>query len=131
MADVQASNEQTVRKTRSRTSVSGSVVQVVYIIAGAIEIVLAFRFVLKLLGANAEAGFVSLVYNVSAPFMAPFNNVFDSAKASGAFFEWNAILAIIVYAVLAWGIAALINALAPHATSQVEQVEHVKTKDEV
>lgn len=130
MADIQASNQQTVRKTSSRPSAKGSIVQLVYIIAGAIEVILGFRFLLKLLGANPEAGFVSLVYKVSEPFMTPFNAVFKTSEASGSVFEWNALLAIAVYAVIAWGIAALINALAPQASSQVERVEHVKTKDE-
>ncbi len=131
MADIQASNQQTVRKTRSRPSTTGSVVQVIYLIAGVIEIILGFRFVLKLLGANSEAGFVSFVYGISKPFMAPFEAVFTTSEASGSIFEWNAILAIVVYAVIAWGIASLINAVAPRASSQVEQVEHVETKDEV
>jgi hypothetical protein len=129
MADIQAQNQQTVRKVRSRPSTTGSVVQVVYIIAGAIEIILGFRFVLKLLGANPEAGFVSFVYGISKPFIAPFEAVFKTSEASGSIFEWNALLAIVVYAVIAWGIASLISAVAPRASSQGEQVEHVETTD--
>jgi len=130
MADIQAQNQQTVRKVSSRPSSKSSVVQVIYIIAGFIEILLGFRFVLKLLEANPDAGFVSLVYGISKPFMAPFEAVFKTSEASGSVFEWNALLAIAVYAVIAWGIAALINAIAPHASSQVEKVEHVETTDE-
>lgn len=78
--------------------------QIVWYILGIIEVILAFRFILKLLGANSAAGFSTFIYNVSYPFAAPFLNVFSISTLKGSVFEWTTILAIIVYWLIAWGI---------------------------
>jgi len=85
----------------------------VWFVFGVIEVLIAIRFVLLLLGANAEAGFVSLIYALSGIFMAPFNAILESQSVEGAMFEWSALVAIAVYALVAWGIAQLIRALSP------------------
>lgn len=82
--------------------------QIVWYILGLVEVLLAFRFVLKLLGANVEAGFTSFIYAVTAPFATPFAAVFNVTKAQGSVFEWTTILAMFVYYVVAWGIIKLL-----------------------
>jgi hypothetical protein len=81
--------------------------QIVWYILGLLEALLAFRFILKLLGANPAAGFSSFVYNVSYPFAAPFLNVFGITKVEGSIFEWTTLLAMLVYGLVAWGIVKL------------------------
>ena len=81
--------------------------QIVYYVFGLLEILLAFRLILKLLAANSEAGFTSFIYSITEPFAAPFLNVFGVTRVSGSIFEWTTILAILVYALLAWGIVKL------------------------
>ena len=82
--------------------------QVVWYILGILECLLAFRFVLKLLGANPTAGFSSFIYGVSRPFAAPFLNVFKVSKVEGSIFEWTTLLAMIVYWLVAMGIIRLL-----------------------
>jgi hypothetical protein len=81
--------------------------QIVWYILGLIEVLLAFRFVLKLLGANPAAGFTSFIYGVSYIFAAPFLSVFRISQVEGNAFEWTTLLAIFVYWVLAVGIIKL------------------------
>lgn len=82
--------------------------QIIWYIFGFIEIVLAFRFVLKILGANPDAGFTKLVYGVSMPFAGPFLGIFHASTTPGvettSSFEWSTIVAAIVYIVITWGI---------------------------
>ncbi len=78
--------------------------QVVWYILGLVEILLAFRFVLKLLGANPAAGFSSFIYGVTYVFAAPFLNVFRITKVAGSTLEWTTLLAMFVYWVVALGI---------------------------
>ncbi len=78
--------------------------QVVWYILGVIEVILAFRFVLKLLAANPSAGFSSFIYIVSYPFAAPFLNVFHASTVQGGVFEWTTLLAMFVFFLIAWGI---------------------------
>lgn len=82
--------------------------QVVWYILGLVEVLLAFRFVLKFLGANASAGFTDFIYTVTAPFAAPFVAVFRVSKVEGSIFEWTTILAMFVYYVVAWGIIQML-----------------------
>lgn len=102
--------------------------QVVWYILGLIEIFLAFRFVLKLLGANAAAGFTSFIYNVSYLFAAPFISVFRSTRVTeGNMFEWTTLLAMFVYWMLALGIIRLFlmgrEVSTPEAASKLKHQE--------
>jgi len=81
--------------------------QIVWYILGIIEVLLAFRFILKLLGANPAAGFTSFIYSVTHIFAVPFLSVFGISKVSGSVFEWTTILAMFVYWVIAIGIIKL------------------------
>ena len=81
--------------------------QIVWYILGLIEILLLFRFVLKLLGANPAAGFSSFIYGITHIFAAPFLNVFRISYVEGSIFEWTTLLAMLVYWVIAIGIINL------------------------
>ncbi len=81
--------------------------QIVWYILSFVEILLLFRFVLKLLGANPEAGFTSLVYSITQVFVLPFINVFKITFVEGSVFEWTTILAMFVYWIIATGIIRL------------------------
>lgn len=81
--------------------------QIVWYVLGLIEVLLAFRLVLKLLGANAAAGFTAFIYGVTHVLAAPFISVFGSTRVAGSIFEWTTLLAMFVYLVLAYGIIKL------------------------
>lgn len=99
--------------------------QIVWYILGIVEILLAFRLVLKLLGANAGAGFTNFIYTVTTPFASPFVSVFRTTKAQGSTFEWTTILAMFVYFVIAWGIIKLLvmsmSVSTPEAAVKLDQ----------
>jgi uncharacterized protein YggT (Ycf19 family) len=78
--------------------------QVVWYILGIVEVLLAFRFILKLLGANTGASFTSFIYGVTYPFATPFSSVFRTGRVEGSVFEWTTLLAMAVYWLLAYGI---------------------------
>ena len=76
--------------------------QGIYLLFGVIEVVLAFRFVLRLFGANAQAGFAQLVYGATAPLVAPFQGLFGTVQSEGSVLESATLVALIVYALVAW-----------------------------
>ncbi len=82
---------------------------VVYYILNIIEALLVIRFILKLLGANAASGFVSGIYAVTEPLMAPFRGIFATPSAQGSVLEWSTIIAMIIYALVAYGIVQLLR----------------------
>jgi hypothetical protein len=81
--------------------------QIVWYIAGLLEALLAFRFALKLLGANPAAGFTSFIYGITYPFAAPFLSVFKITDVNGSVFEWTTVLAMLVYWLIALAIIKL------------------------
>lgn len=92
--------------------------QAVWYVLGIIEVLLAFRFVLKLLAANPAAGFTSFIYGITAPFASPFLNVFRVSQVEGNVLEWTTLLAMAVYWVVAWGIIKLLVIGKPVSTPE-------------
>lgn len=82
--------------------------QAIYLVFGILEGLLAIRFVLQLLGANPNSGFTAFIYGITAPFMAPFAGVFGQPALGGSVIEWNALVAIVAYALLAWVLAKVV-----------------------
>lgn len=81
--------------------------RVVWYIAGFIITFLVLRIVLLLLAANQGNFFVDLVYAVGGLFAAPFAGIFGSPTYGEVFFDSASVVAIVVYTLLAWGIAKL------------------------
>lgn len=108
MTDTIVSASTKVAATHSQT-----VEYVVYFFFGALDVLLAFRLVLKVMGASIASVFVRFVYGVSGIFILPFEGIFRKWFAQGAettsVLEPSTVVAILVYAVLAWGIVKLIR----------------------
>ncbi len=97
------------------------VYQIIWYILGVIEVILAFRVVLKLLGANAGSGFTNFIYMVSNPFALPFAGILGVTGISDMTFEWSTIIAMVVYAIVAYGIVALFQMVKPTNPEEVSQ----------
>lgn len=82
---------------------------VIYFLFGLLEIVLAFRLILKLTGASTASGFVSFIYSVTGIFILPFQGIFRQAYASTSVLEPSTIVALFVYILLAWGVVKLLR----------------------
>jgi len=87
--------------------------QIVWYILGVIEVLLLFRVILKLLGANPYVGFTQLIYNITSILVAPFNGILGVAAAGTSVFEWSTIIAGLVYFFIAWGIVYLLDIMYP------------------
>jgi uncharacterized protein YggT (Ycf19 family) len=94
--------------------------QVVWYILGLIEVLLAFRFFLRLVGANPGSGFVDLIYTISAPFAVPFRGIVPVSQGESAVVEWSTLIAMLVYLVVAWGIVKLFQLVKPVGPEEVE-----------
>ena len=86
----------------SRRMAAYRVTQLLYWVFGLIEGLIAIRFVLKALGANPAAGFAQFIYGITAPLVAPFYGLFGTPQAQGSVLELHSIVALIVYALVAW-----------------------------
>lgn len=107
------------RVERTTTSDDGAAVaatgqstaeRIVYFIAGIILAILAFRFILSMLGANRDNGFADFIYSFSYPFVAPFFGLFGYEVEYGVSrFEIETLVAMAVYALIAYAIAKMIR----------------------
>lgn len=87
------------------------VARIVWFVAGVLLVLLAFRFLLSLLGANSTNELANFVYSASEPFVAPFFNLFryDNYSYGVSQFEIYTLVACAFYAVIAWGIVKLVT----------------------
>ena len=97
----------------SKTNSKTTIVNAVWYLYGVVAILLVIRLILKLTGANSGNGFVSFIYSVSGVLSAPFDSIFGvkSAQAGStqSVFEPSILVAIAVYALIAWGISKLLT----------------------
>ncbi len=90
---------------------------IVGFVVGVVDILIAARFLGKLLGASAQSAFVSFIYTVSGPLVAPFQGIFGNGGSKANSFETADLVAIAVYAVIGWGLVMLIRIVtAPRGT---------------
>lgn len=107
--------QQRTRQVDTKVAADGTTTagNVVWYIVGFISVLLAFRFVLKLLGANPESGFVDFIYTITNILTAPFDNIFGVSRTTtgevNSVFEPSILVAAAVYALLGWGIVKLLN----------------------
>ncbi len=95
-------------QSRSTVSVAERAVMITYLVLSLVEALLITRVILKLLAANPEAGFVRVIYDRSALFVAPFQGIFPTPATQNSVLELSSLVAIAVYAFIAWGIVRLI-----------------------
>jgi len=96
--DVGASRRQSVNK----------VVQIVWLLFGILEVAIGLRVFLKLIAANPGNLFAQLVYSFTDLFLWPFAGLTISPSTAGFTLEISSVIAMIVYAVIAWVLASLI-----------------------
>lgn len=88
--------------------------RLVWFVADVIITLLTFRFVLALLGANTSNAFANFIYSASYPFAAPFFGLFSYKTSYGVSrVELSTLVAIAVYALIAYGIVRLITIRSP------------------
>ena len=95
-------------KNQSRANMRYWIASVVYFVLGVLEVIMLLRFIFRLLGANRFNSFVSFLYGLSHVFVSPFNGIFnDQALGSHSVFEVSTLIAMLIYALLAWGLVSL------------------------
>lgn len=106
-------NQNSAKISQNEASNSQTIEYLIYFIFGILEILLGFRLFLKLADASLASGFVKAIYGLTGLFIAPFEGIFRRLITSGDqstfVLEPSTIVALAVYAVLAWGIVKLVR----------------------
>lgn len=88
---------------------------ILYAVGGFIELLVGFRFLLRLFGANASSSFVNWIYSWSTPLVSPFSGIFGQhatiagpGVAATSVFDWTALIALVIYALIFGVIAKIV-----------------------
>ncbi len=82
--------------------------QLIWLMLGILETMIALRIMLLLIGANAESGIVAMIYALTAPFLFPFTGLVASPSAGYMVLEVSSMFAMLVYALLAWAVERIV-----------------------
>lgn len=93
--------------------------QIIWYILGVIEVLLIFRIFLRMFGAY-PTGFANFIYFSSAPLALPFRGILKVTD-EGAIIEWSTFIAMIVYALVAYGLVKLLQIIKPVTPQEVEK----------
>lgn len=89
-----------------------AIVWVVYLLASAAVIVIAFAFFLLIFNASTQASFVAFIYEAGLRFSQPFLGMLEPTELSnGGEISWTALFAIAAYSVLAWLIGSVLDSI--------------------
>ena len=78
--------------------------QLIWLGLGLLEALIALRIGLKLIGANPDSLFATFIYNFSDIFLFPFAGLIGTPVVGTMVFELSSIIAMCVYALLAWAL---------------------------
>jgi len=92
------------------------ILNTIFWLVGALEILLSIRFLLRLFAANPQNEFARLINSLSAPFIAPFSTLFISPTFGGSayIFDVNIAVAVVTYALLSYLAASLVKFIFYH-----------------
>jgi|SRR5579859_577007 len=90
---------------------------IIGLVVGVIDVLIVARFLGKLFGASTTSSFANFIYSVSAPLVTPFQGIFGDSGSKVNYFETSDLVAIVVYAVIGWGLVMLLKIItAPRGT---------------
>ncbi len=104
-----------VMATQVKTAATGSqtIEYLTYFVFGLLEVLLAFRLIFKLAGANTTSAFVNFIYGLTGLFILPFEGIFSRRVSQGvgttSILEPATLVALVVYPLLSWGIVKFVH----------------------
>jgi hypothetical protein len=122
--------EQVTRQTESHSTepASHTTARIVGVIFAVFEIILGFRLVFKLLGANPDNGFVNVIYSITKPVVGIFSGIFSKVVTEGsnfeATFEPETLITMIVVALIDWVILKLATRSSGNRLEKTETTQH-------
>lgn len=82
--------------------------QFVWLLFGTLEVLIALRIGLLLIGANPNSPIVALIYGFTYLFLFPFTGLVASPTAGRMVLELSSMFAMVIYALIAWAIERVV-----------------------
>jgi hypothetical protein len=95
------STEQAVRDVAAERRIGYfQVNRILWSLVAFLELLLALRFILRMIGANPDSGFAVFMYGLSGIFVGPFNGLVATPTSGGVPLEVTTFIAMIFYGIL-------------------------------
>ena len=106
MSEHRVSEVRTTQKEpeRERRIFTFKATQLVWLLFGLLEALIALRIGLKLIGANPESPIAVYLYGFTSLFLLPFEGLTGTPAAGGMVLEISSVIAMLVYALIAWAL---------------------------
>jgi YGGT family len=107
--------------------------QLIWLLFGILEALIALRIGLKLIGANPDSLIVALIYGFTYLFLFPFAGLIGSPTSGNMVLELSSMFAMLIYGLIAWVIERIVWLIfyRPHGsvvgTTQTTTSEHHTT----
>lgn len=82
--------------------------QLIWLLLGVLEALIALRIGLKLVGANPESLIVAAIYGVTYIFLFPFEGLITSPANGNFILELSSVFAMLLYGLLAWAVERIV-----------------------
>jgi len=93
---------------REQRIMSFKVTQLVWLLFGILEALIALRIGLMLIGANPNSPIVALIYGFTYLFLFPFAGLVGSPAAGNMVLELSSMFAMLIYGLIAWAVERVI-----------------------
>ena len=132
MTDNRVSETRTTQKEpeRERRIFTFKATQLVWLLFGVLEALIALRIGLKLIGANPASPVASFLYGFTDLFLWPFSGLVGTPEAGGLVLELTTVIAMVVYALIAWALAKIIWVIFYRPRGPVVGVTQTTTTDQ-
>ncbi len=104
--------------------------QVVWLLFGILEALIAIRIGFKLIGANPGNLVVRIVYGITLPFLWPFEGITITPSIGSLVLEIPSIIALLIYGLIAWIIERLIWVIFYRPKEPVETTTETTTRED-
>jgi hypothetical protein len=105
MTQVTSSQQEPEREQRIFTF---KATQLIWLLLGILEALIALRIGLKLIGANPESLIVSMIYGFTYIFLFPFEGLINSPSSGNFVLELSSMFAMVIYALIAWAVERIV-----------------------
>jgi hypothetical protein len=103
--------------------------QLVWLLFGVLEAMIALRIGLKLIGANAASPIAVFIYGFTDLFLWPFTGLTGTPAVGGMVLEVTSVIAMLVYALIAWALERIIWVIFYRPRGPVVAVTETSTRE--
>jgi hypothetical protein len=103
------------------------ITQLVWLLFGILETLIALRILLKLIAANPNSPIAALIYAFTDLFLFPFAGLTATPSAGGMVLELSSLFAMLIYGLMAWAIERIIWVIFYRPRGPVVEVTRKRT----